>query len=291
MGYLKDIIYLTKAQYDTLYSTGTVTIDGTTLTYNEDNIYFVPEATSGGSGVLEQPINVTVDLGGITTKPTYTAGTSIETILRALLSPYVAFDYTVTSTDAAGTFEYGTAKTISKFTITLTSGSVAPTKLEIGTTLDDDDLASVDNPTSGDVTLSTSESLDGMTNTTYYFKMVDGTGTVRKTLTFNFPYYTYYGTSSSTTAPTTASGLTAKQSSSSETPTFSTNAYVWYLTPTAKTTIQQNVMGQWVNIDTTAVGQVASFTNSQNKTIANTYYAYRSTNMYESGSNMTFKIV
>ena len=287
-------------EYPLVYSDDTwdVVASGTALadvmgSFGQYDQHSINEALagSGSGGSLQQDMKVTVDVGGITTKPTYVAGTSIESILRALLSPYVAFDYSVTTTAAAGTFEYGTAKTVTKFTITLTDGSIAPTKLDIGTTLDDDDLASVTNPTSGDVTLSESVALSGLSSTTFYLKMVDGTSTVRKTVSFNFPYYTYYGASSSTTAPTSSSGLTGKQSSSSESPTFSGDAYVWYLTPTTKTSIQQNIMGQWVNIDTVAVGAVASFTNSQGVTIPNTYYAYRSSKLYEAGSNMTFKIV
>jgi len=43
MANLKDVIYLSNADYNTLISTGTVTIDGTTLTYDENNIYITPE--------------------------------------------------------------------------------------------------------------------------------------------------------------------------------------------------------------------------------------------------------
>ena len=88
MGYLKDIIYLTKAQYDTLYNTGTVTIDGTTLTYNEDNIYFVPE-TSSSEAELGVAITATQTVGGIESGDTLGASTTFAQFVKKLLIPYV----------------------------------------------------------------------------------------------------------------------------------------------------------------------------------------------------------
>ena len=54
MANLKDVIYLSNADYNTLISTGTVTIDGTTLTYDENNIYITPEeeATTSQAGLM-----------------------------------------------------------------------------------------------------------------------------------------------------------------------------------------------------------------------------------------------
>lgn len=54
MANLKDIIYLSNADYETLASTGTVTIDGTTLTYDESNIYITPDqlATTTSDGLM-----------------------------------------------------------------------------------------------------------------------------------------------------------------------------------------------------------------------------------------------
>ena len=45
MANLKDVIYLSAEDYNTLYTNGTVTINGTTLTYNADNLYIVPDDT------------------------------------------------------------------------------------------------------------------------------------------------------------------------------------------------------------------------------------------------------
>jgi hypothetical protein len=46
MANLKNVIYLTNEDYETLVTTGTVTIDGETLTYDENNLYITPEETA-----------------------------------------------------------------------------------------------------------------------------------------------------------------------------------------------------------------------------------------------------
>ena len=48
MADLKDVIYLSNEDYNTLVSTGTVTIDGTTLTYDENCMYITPDQGGGG---------------------------------------------------------------------------------------------------------------------------------------------------------------------------------------------------------------------------------------------------
>lgn len=45
MANLKDLIYLSAEDYNTLYTNGTVTINGTTLTYDANNVYIVPDDT------------------------------------------------------------------------------------------------------------------------------------------------------------------------------------------------------------------------------------------------------
>ena len=44
MADLQNVIYLSNADYETLVTTGTVVINGTTLTYNENNLYITPDA-------------------------------------------------------------------------------------------------------------------------------------------------------------------------------------------------------------------------------------------------------
>ena len=45
MANLKDVIYLSAEDYNTLYTNGTVTINGVTLTYDANNVYIVPDDT------------------------------------------------------------------------------------------------------------------------------------------------------------------------------------------------------------------------------------------------------
>lgn len=39
---LRNVMYLTQAQYTTLQSTGTLTIDGVTYAYSDNDLYLVP---------------------------------------------------------------------------------------------------------------------------------------------------------------------------------------------------------------------------------------------------------
>lgn len=54
MANLKNVIYLSNEDYETLVSTGTVTIDGETLTYDENNVYVTPDklASSTEDGLM-----------------------------------------------------------------------------------------------------------------------------------------------------------------------------------------------------------------------------------------------
>ena len=45
MANLKDVIYLSAEDYNTLYTNGTITINGVTLTYDANNVYIVPDNT------------------------------------------------------------------------------------------------------------------------------------------------------------------------------------------------------------------------------------------------------
>ena len=42
-SYSKNIVYLSKAQYQTLITNNTITVDGVTVTYNKDDIYVTPQ--------------------------------------------------------------------------------------------------------------------------------------------------------------------------------------------------------------------------------------------------------
>lgn len=54
MTNLKNVIYLSNGDYETLVSTGTVTIDGETLTYDENNVYITPDklASTAEDGLM-----------------------------------------------------------------------------------------------------------------------------------------------------------------------------------------------------------------------------------------------
>lgn len=63
MANLKDVIYLSNEDYETLVSTGTVTIDGDTLTYDENNVYITPEivASSTQDGLMSASDKIKLD--------------------------------------------------------------------------------------------------------------------------------------------------------------------------------------------------------------------------------------
>ena len=63
MANLKEVIYLSNEDYAILVSTGTVTIDGETLIYDENNIYVTPDvlASSANNGLMSAADKVKLD--------------------------------------------------------------------------------------------------------------------------------------------------------------------------------------------------------------------------------------
>jgi hypothetical protein len=55
------MIELTKAQYDTLVKEGEVTIDGTTITYSEDAVYFVTDESASSAVAVDTELDPTSD--------------------------------------------------------------------------------------------------------------------------------------------------------------------------------------------------------------------------------------
>ena len=43
MGYLNKVIYLSEEQKNTLFTNNTITVNGTTINYNNDDLYVTPE--------------------------------------------------------------------------------------------------------------------------------------------------------------------------------------------------------------------------------------------------------
>lgn len=79
MSALNNIIFLSQADYNTLYTTGTVTIDGTTLTYSPDNLYFVPDILESQASSTLQPklLSAPVTIEGV-------SETTVEGAITAL---------------------------------------------------------------------------------------------------------------------------------------------------------------------------------------------------------------
>lgn len=63
MANLKNIIYISNADFETLVSTGTVTINGETLTYDPDNVYITPDelATTTNDGLMSSSDKTKLD--------------------------------------------------------------------------------------------------------------------------------------------------------------------------------------------------------------------------------------
>lgn len=234
----------------------------------------------------------TIALGGIPAGTTFD-NVSIRTIIENLLYPYVAFTFSsIATTVASGTFEYGTAKSITKVTPTFTNGSRSINSVKIGNTSGGSNLYSGSSATSGTaITLTSSASLDGKSNYTVYCTLSDGTTTTTKSASFNFEKYIYYGSKSATGGTPSSNELTGVRPSvasgnSGVSITTTDNSYVWFVCPdTTRTHLQQFSSNEWVTIDTTSVGAISFLTNTGQSL---TYYAYRS-NTFVAGTN-TFRI-
>lgn len=101
----------------------------------------------------------TVAVGGIAKGTTFN-NKSVREILEDMLYPYVAFSgFSIATTDASGTFEYGTTKSITKVTPKFTKGSKNISSVKIGTTSGGSDLYSGTSATNNTaITLTTSTS-------------------------------------------------------------------------------------------------------------------------------------
>lgn len=239
----------------------------------------------------------TMTVGGIPAGTTFD-NESLSNIIESLLYPYVAFNFSsFTTTAASGTFEYGTAKSITAVKPTYTKGSKDLTNMKVGTTSGGSNLYNGTVPNSGvSATLTTSLSLTGESNQTIYTTITDGTTTTTKSVTFTFNKYYYWAITNSTVAPTSLSSSNIisgsnHKGSDADGDISSINtedgSYFFILSPTAKTQIQQYANGLWMNVGTISAGTV-SFTTSTNKTV--TYYAYR-TAALTSATGIRLKII
>ena len=63
MANLKNVVYLSNEDYETLISTGTVTIEGVTITYDENDVYITPDqiATATQDGLMSASDKLKLD--------------------------------------------------------------------------------------------------------------------------------------------------------------------------------------------------------------------------------------
>lgn len=227
---------------------------------------------------------VTKAIGGIAKDKVYT-NANIDDVLTDLLFPYVAPTMSsITLSAAAGTFEYGTTKTVSKVTPSFTKGSKNITSVKIGTTSGGANLYSGTSATSGTaITLTTSKTYDGTNGGTIYCTISDGTQSASASASISYAYYNYVIVSNSTTVPTSkGSGKNLAQSCEVSNLATTDNSYIWFLMPNQnKKQIQEYAMNQWNNVNTTAAGSV-TFTTDTGKKF--TYYAYRTDKMMSNTS-------
>lgn len=236
-------------------------------------------------------IGSTVAVGGIPKNSTFTNKPIID-LIDEMLHPYVAFTFSsIATTVAAGTFEYGTEKSITKVKPTFTLGSKNINSVKIGTTSGGTDLYTGSTATNNtDIALTNAYSWDGLSNKTIYCTLSDGTTTTTKSVTFTQATYIYYKVTNSTSAPTsgcTKTNILCSTADAGQTSITTTdNTYIWFLSSSAKTKIQQYVTGQWNDMTTVSSGQV-TLTLSNGKTY--TYYAYRTEKMIAATGNYRLK--
>lgn len=215
---------------------------------------------------------VTKAIGGIAKDKTYT-NAELSDVLSELLFPYVAPTMSsITLSAAAGTFEYGTTKTVSKVTPNFTKGSKNITSIKIGTTSGGADLYSGTSATSGTaITLTTSKTYDGTNGGTIYCTISDGTQSASKSAAISYTYYDYSKLTTSTSPDT--SGATKQTSSGADnTYSYSAGQYLWLYSRSANKKIQTYVAGSWADVTTTASSAITLTLSSGAKA---TYYAYR----------------
>ena len=263
----------------------------------------VPATTAGASNInapttkaVRQAINytnsngTTVAVGGIEKGTTFD-DKSIVYILEKMLYPYVALKFTsFTTNPSATTYEYGTQKTITTATPSFELGSRPLTSVKVGSTSGGNNYFNGTTATSGTaITLTNPPTIPGTADATLYMTISDYNAeedkntTITKSVEFKFVKYYYYTVTSNTTIPTTA---TAIGTGSQEDITTQNGQYIWFLSPTAKTKIQQFAMNQWNDMTTVSVG-TTQFTTQTGQTL--TYNVYRTAEM--TAATGTYKLV
>lgn len=217
---------------------------------------------------------VTKEIGGISKDKVYTDADIID-VLSDLLFPYVAPAISsITLSDAAGTYEYGTAKTVSQVTLNFAKGSKNIISIKIGTSSGGNDLYSGDSATSGTaIPLTKSKTYDGKTigSNNIYCTISDGTQSASTSATIKYIYYTYSKLTTST-SPDTSGATRRNQSDADSTYSYTAGQYLWLYSRDANKKIQTYVAGSWAGVNTTASSEI-TLTLSSGATAK--YYAYR----------------
>ena len=97
MANLKDVIYLSAEDYNTLYTNGTVTINGTTITYDANNLYIVPDDTDDKistalTNYRTKPTTATTFSGSVAENTNYILSTAISSLtIKSSSTHFVKF--------------------------------------------------------------------------------------------------------------------------------------------------------------------------------------------------------
>lgn len=136
-------------------------------------------------------IPTTATLGGIP-KGTDLSGKTSKEILDMLLFPYVEFKVTMKTTESGGDIEYGTTRTVTSATVTITLGSenIASITIKNGNT---ELITKTDDIVAGANTITLPEAQVVTSDTTFSCVVVDTYGTSKSAsatkFTFVYPYY------------------------------------------------------------------------------------------------------
>lgn len=225
------------------------------------------------------------NVGGITTNDDLT-GMTVQEILEKMLAPYIAptiGSLTITA-GAISTLEEGSTRTLSKFKCSYTAndGNIVKAELYDGSTL----LASSTGESySSNKEITLDEAKTYSTAKTFTCKLTTEKGTVLST-TASYGYTTYAYTKCDPTTETPTTSLVKQDvistfKSKGKEITYKLNDYIYFYITESSKKVQTNVMGQWVDVDYTEIGET-NITMSNGCT--KKYIAYKIGPMIASGT-------
>ena len=230
----------------------------------------------------------TVSVGGVA-KGTSLKDKSVAEVIESIFFPYVAFTFnSISTSNSAGTKEYGTTVTVTTVTPSFTAGSEVISSVKIGTTSGGSNLYSGTSASNGSaITLTTSKSYNGTTGGTIYCTLSDGTTTTTKSTTVRYDYYTYYAVTDTADTPTSWTPVGSTSVSGIEI-TAKKGQYIWIAsvenldvteTPDPKNRYgicQLNALsGKYNNAASTIKTASQTLVNSKNYECTNKYNFYR----------------